>query len=101
MTYFSKKNKIASLLILLLLSSFVPAQAQELELEEFTMQSRKNAADFLSAIKRTRSLEIETIGLTSTLETCRHHAPQLYYEFSVKNNIMNRSSIMNFQSKTT
>ncbi|MCK5359434.1 MAG: DUF3365 domain-containing protein, partial [Gammaproteobacteria bacterium] len=46
-----------------------------------------NAADFMSALKRTRSLEIETIGLFSTLETCRHHAPQLYYEFSVNNNI--------------
>jgi hypothetical protein len=90
MIYTSKKSQITSLLILLFLSSFVPVQAQELALEEFTIQSRKNAANFLSAIKRARSLEIETIGLPSTLETCRHHAPQLYYEHSVKNNIMIR-----------
>jgi len=88
MTYSSKKNKIGSLLILLSLSSFVPVLAQDFELEEFTMQSRENAADFLSAIKRARSLEIETIGLIPTIETCRHHAPQLYYEHSVKNNIL-------------
>jgi hypothetical protein len=90
MIYTSKKSQITSLLFLLSLSNFVPVQAQELELEEFTMQSRKNAANFISAIKRARSLEIETIGLSSTLETCRHHVPQLYYEFSVKNNIMIR-----------
>jgi hypothetical protein len=90
MNYSKIINISTNLLILLLLSSLVPVQAQELELEEFTMQSRKNAANFLSAIKRARSLEIDTIGLPSTLETCRHHAPQLYYEHSVKNNIMIR-----------
>jgi len=83
-------NITAALVILLLLSSVVPALAQDLELEEFAIQSRKNAADFMSALKRTRKLEIETVGLFSTLETCRHHAPQLYYEYSVKNNIMLR-----------
>ena len=87
MNYSKAINITTNLLILLLLSSVVPALAQELELEEFTMQSRKNAADFISSLERTRRLEIETVGLFSTLETCRHHAPQLYYEYSVKNNI--------------
>ncbi|MEA1890444.1 MAG: DUF3365 domain-containing protein [Pseudomonadota bacterium] len=90
MNYFKAINITTNLLILLLLSSVVPAQANDMELEEFAMQSRKNAADFISALKRTRSLEIETVGLFSTLETCRHHAPQLYFEYSVKNNIMIR-----------
>ena len=90
MNYSRIINMITNLLILLLSSSFVPALANEFKLEEFAMQSRKYAADFISTLKRTRSLEIETVGLFSTLETCRHHAPQLYYEFSVKNNIVLR-----------
>ena len=90
MNYSRTKILITNLLILLFFSSVVPALAQELELEEFTIQSRNNAADFLSNLKRARGLEIETVGLFSTLETCRHHAPQLYYEYSVKNNIMLR-----------
>ena len=90
MNYPKAINITTNLLILLLLSSVVPALAQELELEEFTMQSRKNAAYFISSLERTRRLEIETVGLFSTLETCRHHAPQLYNEHSVKNNIILR-----------
>ncbi len=78
------------LLISLLLTSTGSALAEEQGLEEFAMQSRKYAADFMATLKRMRRIDIETVGVPSSLETCGHHAPQLYHEFSVKNNIVLR-----------
>lgn len=90
MNSYRKIYLITILSILSLLSSVDSALAEERELEEFAMQSRKYAADFTATLKRMRRIDVETVGISSTLETCGHHSPQLYHEFSVKNNIVLR-----------
>lgn len=90
MTSFRRIYLITTLSILSLLTSVDPALAEQHELDEFTIQSRKYAADFMASLKRMRRIDVETVGVSSTLETCGHHSPQLYYEFSVKNNIVLR-----------
>lgn len=83
------KNKlISSLSLLLLFCGAIPVQAQEPKLDEFANQSRRVAANFSATIIRRCEIEVETIGLYAATEVCRITAPQVYYEYSVKNNII-------------
>ncbi|MBE9526392.1 MAG: DUF3365 domain-containing protein [Proteobacteria bacterium] len=88
MNHDKKQNLITNLILLISLSAGIPVWAQEPNLDEFTKQSRRVAANFSATIIRKCELEVQSIGLYAATEVCRITAPQIYYEFSVKNNIV-------------
>ena len=88
MNHVKRQKLMTSLLFLLLLSSGIPVQAQDPKLDEFAQQSRRVTANFSATIIRRCEMEVESIGLYAATEVCKITAPQVYYEYSVKNNIM-------------
>ncbi len=88
MNHAKRKNLMTSLSLLLLFSGSIPLQAQELKLDEFARQSRRITANFTAIIIRRCELEVESIGLFAATEVCKITAPQAYYEYSIKNNII-------------
>ncbi len=78
----------ACLLALLILLCANPLQAQEPKLDEFARQSRNITTNFMASLIRTCEFEVESIGLYAAAEVCRITAPQVYYEYSIKHNII-------------
>lgn len=89
MNHIIKQKSIISLILILLLSGTLPVQSQEQQhLNEFVRQSRTIVSNFSFALIRRCEMEVESIGLYAATEVCRITAPQVYYEYSVRNNII-------------
>lgn len=88
MYYVKRKILMSSLLLLLLLSAIIPVQAQDPDLDKFTQETREIVSNFTTSLIRRCEIEIESIGLHAATEICRITAPQVYYEYSVKNKII-------------
>jgi hypothetical protein len=75
-------------LISLLVASTAMAEADASGLDKFSNETRVIVADFTASLIRRCEMEIESIGLHAATEVCRITAPQVYYEYSIKNDII-------------
>jgi hypothetical protein len=88
MNHTNKQSLISRVLVLLLFSASFTVQADDSGLDVFIKQTRVIVSDFTASLIRRCEIEIESIGLHAAAEICRITAPQVYYEYSVKNNII-------------
>jgi hypothetical protein len=88
MNYTKTKPLISSVLGLLLFTAGFTVQADDADLDLFIKQTRVIVSDFTASLIRRCEIEIESIGLHAAAEICRITAPQVYYEYSVKNKII-------------
>lgn len=87
MNYLNIKSIISSLLFLLFLPGNT-ALAEDADLDTFVKQTRVIVSDFTASLLRRCEIEIESIGLHAATEICKISAPQVYYEYSIKNKII-------------